>query len=259
MTFTSILYELREGVLTLTLNRPEVLNAFDEQLTADLQEAFRAAAEEDAVRCVLVTGAGRAFCAGQDLKDIGDDERSLGDSLRRRYNPLIRRMRELPKPVIAAINGACAGAGMSLALACDLRFMSERAKLIQVFIRIGLVPDSGSTFFMPRLAGYARAFELCTTGRDIAPGEALEIGLVNRVLSPETLLPYARSVAERYAQAPTSAIGRIKRMLNASLSSDLEAALELETAMQEEAGRSADYREGKQAFLEKRAARFTGR
>lgn len=258
MTFETILYELREGVLTITLNRPDVLNAFDERLTADLQSAFRAAAE-DAVRCVLVTGAGRAFCSGQDLKEIGDGERSLGDSLRRRYNPLIRQIRELPKPVIAAVNGACAGAGMSLALACDLRYMSERAKMIQVFIRIGLVPDSGSTFFLPRLAGYARAFELCTTGRDVTAREALEIGLVNQVLSPETLLPYARSVAERYAQAPTAAIGRIKRMLNQSLSSDLETALQLETAMQEEAGGSADYREGKKAFLEKRAPRFAGK
>lgn len=259
-TFETILYAIEDSVLTITLNRPDVLNAFNEQLTFDLQDAFKHAAEDKTVRCIIVTGAGRAFCSGQDLRDISDDpNRSLADSLVRRYNPLIKQVRNIPKPVIAAINGACAGAGMSLALACDLRFASEKAKLIQVFIRIGLVPDSGSSYFMPRLVGYSTAFELCTSGRDIPAREAMQIGLVHEVVSSELLLDYTKKIAIRYAAAPTQAIGQIKNMLNKSLASDLDASLEYEVEMQEKAGFSYDYAEGKKAFLEKRPAIFEGR
>lgn len=260
MNFETVLYEKSNGVAVLTLNRPDVLNAFNEQLSSDLISAFEAAASDADVRAIVLTGAGRAFCSGQDLKDISDDpDRSLADSIRRRYNPLIRLMRSIPKPIIAAINGAAAGAGLSLALACDMRFASEKAKLIQVFIRIGLVPDSGSTWFMPRLVGYARAFELCATGRDLLAQEALEFGLVNKVTSPETLMEYTLIFAQRMATAPTASIGRIKEMLNRAMSSDLESALLFEEEMQEQAGQSYDYQEGKQAFLEKRQPRFEGR
>jgi 2-(1,2-epoxy-1,2-dihydrophenyl)acetyl-CoA isomerase len=260
MSYRTILTERAPGVLTVTLNRPDVLNAFNETLSQELIDVFTRDALADDVRVVVLTGAGRAFCSGQDLKDISDDpERSLADSLRRRYNPLIRAMRSLPKPIICAINGAAAGAGASLALACDLRFMSEKAKLIQVFIRIGLVPDSGSSWFLPHMIGYARAFELCTSGRDVAAPEALEMGLVNKVLSPEMLMEYTQIVAKRYAEGPTAAYGRIKEMLNRATSTDLETALLFEEEMQEAAGRSHDYAEGKRAFLEKRAPKFEGR
>lgn len=260
MSYSTILTEHAAGVLNVTLNRPDVLNAFNETLSQELIDVFTRDAAADDVRVVVLTGAGRAFCSGQDLKDISDDpDRSLADSLRRRYNPLIRAMRTLPKPIICAINGAAAGAGASLALACDLRFMSERAKLIQVFIRIGLVPDSGSSWFLPQMIGYARAFELCTSGRDVLAPEALEMGLVNKVLSPETLMEYTQIIAKRYAEGPTAAYGRIKDMLNRAGATDLETALLFEEQMQEAAGRSHDYAEGKRAFLEKRPPKFEGR
>ncbi|MAT39467.1 MAG: 2-(1,2-epoxy-1,2-dihydrophenyl)acetyl-CoA isomerase [Ectothiorhodospiraceae bacterium] len=260
MSFETILFEKQDGILTITLNRPDVLNAFNEQMTADLQEAFNRAAEDDDVRVIVLTGAGRAFCSGQDLKDISDDEtRSLADSLKRRYNPLIRAMRSLPKPIIAAINGACAGAGLSLALACDMRFAADNAKLIEVFIRIGLVPDSGSSWFLPHLIGYAKAFELCATGRDVRAPEAEQIGLVNKVVNKDLLMEYTMSEAKKFAAAPTQAIGQIKEMLNRAVSSDLDTALQFEEEMQEKAGFSYDYKEGKKAFLEKRPPKFEGR
>jgi 2-(1,2-epoxy-1,2-dihydrophenyl)acetyl-CoA isomerase len=259
-TYDTLLVASASGLLEITLNRPDVLNAFNEQLSADLLDVFTRARDDDAVRAVLLTGAGRAFCSGQDLRDIDEQpDRSLAESLERLYNPLIRAMRALPKPVIAAINGACAGAGLSLALACDLRYASDRAKLIQVFVRIGLVPDSGSSWFMPRLVGYARAFELCATGRDVSAAEAERIGLVNAVLPHDLLLDHARTVGLRLAQGPTQAIGQIKDMLSHALAGDLDAALLLEEQQQERAGFSDDYREGRRAFLEKRPPAFTGR
>lgn len=258
-TFQTVLYEVVDGVACITLNRPDVLNAFNDQLHADLFEAFTRAREDSAVRCIVLTGAGRAFCSGQDLKEIDlESDRSLGDSVREKYNPLILRIRSIPKPIIAAIHGACAGAGLSLALACDIRFASEKSKLIEVFVRIGLVPDSGSTFFLPRLVGYSKAFELCTTGRDVTAAEALQIGLVDEVIAPELLLAYTMKIARRYAVAPTFAIGKIKALLNASMHADLDTMLEQEAQAQEAAGRSADYKEGTTAFLEKRLPNFTG-
>jgi len=257
--FDTILFDVQDGILTITLNRPDVLNAFNEQMTADLRAAFLRADEDQEIRVVVVTGAGRAFCSGQDLKDIqGEERRNLGESLERRYNPLIRSMRTLPKPVIAAINGACAGAGLSLALACDMRIAAENAKLIEVFIRIGLVPDSGSSWFMPRLLGYARAFELCATGRDVRADEAERLGLVNKVVHPDLLRDYTMSVARQFATAPTQAIGQIKRMLDYAVNHTLDETLDFEKQMQEHAGYSHDYSEGKMAFLEKRPPIFKG-
>src|SRR5512135_961671 len=188
MTFETLLYDQQEHVLTITLNRPQSYNALNEQLKKDLHEALREAEKDAGVRCVVLRGAGdKAFCSGQDLKEHAESKRSLKESLEKSYNPMIRRIRTMEKPVIAMINGVAAGAGCSLALACDIRIMSSSAKLIEVFIRIGLIPDSGSHWFLPRLVGMARAFEYAATGRDIPAEEAERVGLVNRVVAPEAL------------------------------------------------------------------------
>ena len=186
MTFETIIASLNAGIFTITLNRPESYNACNEQLTQELQTALQFAHDTDDVRCVVLTGAGKAFCSGQDLKDApsGGGKRSLKDSLERRYNPIIRLITTLPKPVIAGINGVAAGAGLSLALACDVRIMSASAKLVEAFIGIALIPDSGATFFYTKMLGYAKAFEFATENKPIASDEALALGLVNQVLHP---------------------------------------------------------------------------
>jgi 2-(1,2-epoxy-1,2-dihydrophenyl)acetyl-CoA isomerase len=206
---------------------------------------------------------GRAFCAGQDLQDIKDAYTGggapvFGDMLRQGYNPLILRMRNLEKPIVAAVNGAAAGAGCSLALACDLILASETASFIQVFVRVGLVPDCGSLFFLPRLVGFARAMELCLRGDAVIARDAERMGLVNGVVPPDDLMKTAREWALRLARGPGKAIGLIKRGLNRSIGSDLESMLEVEAQLQEIAGRTQDHREGVLAFLEKRAPKFQG-
>ncbi len=259
MEFSTILYTLDEGVATLTLNRPEVLNAFNEQMCRDLLEAFRKAEGDAAVRAVVVTGAGRAFCSGQDLKDVDPSRAGLSDLLRRRYNPLILKIRTIEKPVVASINGVAAGAGLSLALCCDLRVASDGARLIEVFARIGLVPDAGSSFFLPRLVGLARAAELAFTGDEVSAAEAERIGLVNRVVPADELESATRELARKLANGPTRAIGLIKRSFNRALESGLDEALGYEAWMQELAARTEDFAEGVAAFREKRQARFLGR
>ncbi|MEP7220519.1 MAG: enoyl-CoA hydratase-related protein [Bacteroidota bacterium] len=260
MTFETLLYGLESGVLTLTLNRPESYNACNEQLTTDLMAALREAEKDPAVRAIILTGAGRAFCSGQDLKDAPAPgaKRSLADSLQRRYNPIIRKLTTIPKPIIAALNGVAAGAGCSLALACDIRIAAEGASLLQAFVNIGLVPDSGSSYFLARMVGYSRAFEIATLGEKIPAARALELGLVNRVVPAESLMAEARSLAERYAAGPTRAYGYIKKMLHRAEHTALDDALDYEVFMQEAAGRTSDYGEGVQAFVEKRKAVFTG-
>jgi len=257
--YQTLLYEITGGVLTVTMNRPEVFNALNETMKTELNDAFREAAKTPAVRCVVLRGAGeKAFCSGQDLKEHAGTKRSLRDSLEKMYNPLIRKMRTIEKPVIGMINGVAAGAGCSLALACDMRIMSETAKLIEIFIRIGLVPDSGSHWFLPRLVGYSRAFEYAATGRDIGAAEAESVGLVNRVVAPDRLVAETMQLAASLAAAPTTAIGYIKRTLNRALASDLEEILAYEAVMQQAASETADHAEGVRAFLEKRPPRFTG-
>jgi len=247
------------GVFTITLNRPATYNAFDEAMKKELGGALKDAARDQAVRCVVLRGAGeKAFCSGQDLKEFQGTGRSLRESLERSYNPLIRRLREMEKPVIAMINGVAAGAGCSLALACDMRIMSSRAVLIEVFSRIGLVPDSGSHWFLPRLVGMGRAFEYAATGRDIPAEEAARVGLVNRVFPPGELEAATMELARSLAAGPTKTIGLIKRTLNRALVADLDALLEYEAAIQEIASSTRDYREGVAAFIEKRKAVFTG-
>jgi 2-(1,2-epoxy-1,2-dihydrophenyl)acetyl-CoA isomerase len=260
MTYDTLLYSIDGGILTLTLNRPDSYNACNEQLTTDLQAALKEAEKDPAVRTIIFTGAGKAFCSGQDLKDAPapGTRRSLADSLQRRYNPIIRKLATMPKPIVFAINGVAAGAGCSLALACDIRVMSERAYLLQAFVNIGLVPDSGSSYFLARTAGYARAFEIATMGEKIPAARALELGLVNRVVPPESLMDEARTFAERYASGPTKAYGYIKKMLHRAEGGSLDEALDYEIFMQEAAGRTNDYQEGVKSFVEKRKPEFKG-
>lgn len=256
----TLLYQNNDGVLTITLNRPDSFNAFNEQMTTDLQSALKEAEKDDAVRAIILTGAGRAFSSGQDLKDAPapGTRRSLADSLQRRYNPIIRRLTTMPKPIIGAINGAAAGAGCSVALACDLRLAAEGSYLLQAFVRIGLVPDSGSSWFLARQVGYSRAFEIASLGEKILADQALTLGLVNRVVPAESLIEEATKLAALYAAGPTKAYGYLKKMLYRASHTSLDEALDYEVFMQEAAGRTNDYNEGVAAFVEKRPAVFKG-
>jgi 2-(1,2-epoxy-1,2-dihydrophenyl)acetyl-CoA isomerase len=259
-TLGVILVAADAGVLTLTLNRPDVLNAVNEQLAGELNEGLRYAERTSAVRCVVLTGAGRGFCSGQDLRDrSGVGDVSYTDSLRRRYNPIILKMRTMEKPVIAAVNGVAAGAGCNLALAADLRLVSDRASFIEVFSRVGLIPDSGGTFSLPRLVGLAKALELAYTADPVDASEALRLGLANRVVPHDDLMSATMDLARRLAAGPTRAFGLTKRGFNRALSLSIDDALEYEAHLQGIAGRTADHREGVAAFLEKRAPRFEGR
>lgn len=256
--YEAIKYEVADGVATITLNRASSLNAVNQQMGSELQDALRSAERDAAVRAVVLTGAGRAFCAGQDLNERSGGTVSLGESLRTRYNPIILRMRRMEKPIIGGLNGVAAGAGASLALACDLIVAAEGAQLIEVFMRIGLIPDSGSTYLLPRLVGYSKAFELMALTEPLSAADALRLGIVSRVVPAEELQRAVRELAVRLAQAPTRGLGLLKRALNHSLDSGLEQTLEYEAYLQEIAGRTADHREGVAAFLEKRPAQFKG-
>lgn len=246
-------------VATLTLDRPESLNA----LTVGLKAALRAALEEVAatpsIRVVILTGAGRAFCAGQDLAERAEpDAAPLDVELRERYAPIVRAIRSMDQPVIAAINGVAAGAGASLAFACDLRIAASSARFVLAFGRIGLVPDSGVTWFLPRLVGSARAAEIALVGDPVSAGDALRIGLVSRVVDDGTLLDEARAMASRLAEAAPLAVAATKHALGAAWTGDLEAALEREAELQGRLGATADHAEGLAAFREKRPPRFSG-
>ncbi len=247
------------GVGTVTLNRPDALNALTVPMKEALVAAFRRLDREKAVRAVILTGAGRAFCAGQDLRErLGPGAAPLGVEVRERYNPIIRAMRGLPKPIVGAINGVAAGAGASLAMACDIRIASDAATFALAFGRVGLVPDSGATWFLPRLVGAARAAELALLNEPIAAADAERFGLVGRVVPAAELATEARSVAARLAAGAPRAIALTKRALDAAWSHDLDAALEYEAQIQDLAGRTNDHAEGMAAFLEKRAPRFSG-
>lgn len=258
--FQTLLYINANGVLTITMNRPESYNAFNEQMKKDLNDAFKEAEKDSAVRCIVLRGAGeKAFCSGQDLKEHHSSTRSLKESLEKSYNPLIRKIRTIEKPVIAMINGVAAGAGCSVALACDMRVMSSEAYMMQAFVNIGLVPDNGAHWFLPRLAGMARAFEYAATGRKIPADECLGAGLVNKVVKPADLETVTMELANSFATAPTKAIGMMKRIFNKALTSDLDSLLEYEAYMQQSASETEDHKEGIKAFIEKRKPEFKGK
>jgi len=249
----------RDGaVLTITLNRPDVLNAFNGAMHKALGAALKEA-RADEVRAVVITGAGRGFCVGQDLTEFREAPGDIADSLRRRYHPNVLAIRALEKPVIAAVNGAAAGAGLSLACACDLRVAADSATFVPAFINIGLVPDSGGSFFIHRLLGNARAFEWMASGRSLTAGRAHAWGLVNEVVDDEELAARAAEIAATFASMPTRGVGMTKRLFDGAASRTLEEQLELEAQLQSAATQTEDFREGVAAFLEKRDPTFLGR
>ena len=263
-TFETLTVDTTDHVCTITMSRPRVYNALNDQLTFELQDALKQAARDSDVRVLVLTGEGKAFCSGQDLADLKEKyvpgyEPHLGDDLRKRYNPIAKRLREMDKPTIAAVNGVAAGAGLSFALACDLRIASETASFIEVFINVGLIPDSGSTWTLPRLVGLAKAIEMCFTGDKVKADEALRIGLVNRVVPAEQLMDETRAVAAKLASLPARGIALTKRLLNQSYQRDFAGQLEAEAFAQETAALTEDHVEGVRAFIEKRKPEFKGR
>jgi 2-(1,2-epoxy-1,2-dihydrophenyl)acetyl-CoA isomerase len=259
LSFDTIRYEVDGSIATITLDRPDALNALTVALKEELLRAFRVIARDRTVRAVVLTGAGRAFCAGQDLKErMTPDAAPLAVELRERYNPLILAMRGLDQPIVGAINGVAAGAGASLAFACDIRLASEHASFRLAFGRIGLVPDSGATWFLPRLVGPAKAAELALLDASISAVEAERMGLVARVVPADELAAEARAVAARLASLAPRALALTKRALERSWSTSLDAALDDEAYRQGIAGATRDHQEGIAAFLEKRSPRFRG-
>lgn len=264
MSTDTVLFDVAEGVATITLNRPDRLNAFTAEMHGGLQDAFERATRDASVRAVMLTGAGRAFSAGQDLREPGFDtgadgtEPNLGAALRDHYNPLIRVIRRLEMPVIAAVNGVAAGAGANLALACDIVIAGRGASFIQAFSKIGLIPDAAGTFHLPRLIGRARAMGLAMLGETVSGEQAEAWGMIWKCVDDDRLIDETLTTARTLAAGPTQALGLIKEALNASETNSLGEQLELERVLQQAAGRTRDYLEGVAAFLEKRPPRFTG-
>lgn len=263
MDYQHLIVQRREGVMTITLHRPEVLNSFNQRMADELVAALGDAAGDNGVRAVLLTGSGRGFCAGQDLAAVlpveGQPAPDLGDVVRNQYSPIIRGLRTLEKPVVCAVNGVAAGAGANIAFACDIVVAAEDAIFIQSFSRIGLIPDSGGTFILPQIIGLQRAAALTMLGEKLTAARALEWGLIYTVV-PHAVIPETSfDLARRLAELPTRGLGLMKRGFNAAFSNTLDEQLALEEELQREAGRTADYAEGVRAFLEKRAPHFQGR
>ena len=263
MSFETVNYQLQQTVAVVTMNRPDALNALSLQLTKDLREAVNKAIADKA-RAVILTGSGRAFCSGGDLREMqsmwqkeGRIEAFLEEPLAALHR-VISLIRETPIPFVAAVQGVCAGAGTNFALACDIVLAAENATFNEAFVRIGLSPDCGGSFFLPRAVGEKIAAELFMTGDSLTAERAEKIGMINRVVTPENLMEEAMQMAQKLALAPTASIGRIKKMLNASFSNDLSQQLDLEHRLQIESGKSNDFKEGVQAFFEKRQPNFTG-
>jgi len=260
---SSVLFEAQDGYAVVTLNRPDRLNSFNPEMHERLRAALVEVKRSDDIRALLLTGAGRGFCAGQDLSDrvvaAGAEPLDLGYTISTHYNPLIRSLRELPKPVVCAVNGVAAGAGANIALACDVVLAARSASFVQAFSKIGLVPDSGGTYFLPRLVGTARAMGLAILGDKLGAEDAERWGLIWKCVDDAKLMDEARALAARLAAGPTKGLGEIKRAIYASGANTLDAQLDLERDLQRELGRSDDYREGVAAFMQKRAPRFKGR
>jgi 2-(1,2-epoxy-1,2-dihydrophenyl)acetyl-CoA isomerase len=260
---SSILVSQDAGVLSITLNRPDKLNAFNPEMHKLLRQALERARDDAGIRALLISGAGRGFCAGQDLseRNVGGGAApiDLSVSLGSNYNPLVRRMRELPKPIVCAVNGVAAGAGANIALACDIVLAARSASFVQSFSKLGLVPDSGGTFFLPRLVGSARAMALALLGDRLSAEDAERWGLIWKALDDERLLEEANAIARKLAAGPTRGYALIKKALYASGGNSLDAQLDLERDLQREAGFTEDYREGVAAFMEKRQPNYKGK
>ena len=262
MDYANISLERANGIGWLTLSRPEALNALDKATGEELLDALEELRDDESVRAVVLTGAGRAFSAGGDLKEMaraGELPEQHFEELLATLNRTVLTLAELPKPVIAAVNGVAAGLGFNLALAADVRVAARSAEFTQAFLKIGLIPDGGGTFLLPRLVGWARAAELILTARTVSSEEALALGLVNEVVDDAEFESAVETWARRFAAAPTAAIGRVKQLLVHSVTADLKSQLRFEREMQIASGRTADFREGVSAFFEKRAPRFTGK
>jgi 2-(1,2-epoxy-1,2-dihydrophenyl)acetyl-CoA isomerase len=261
MPYQTILFELRENIARLTLNRPDKLNSFTEAMHLEVREALNQV-KENRPRVLLITGAGRAFCAGQDLADRqtkpGENSVDLGESIENYYAPMVRTLRSLPLPVVAAVNGVAAGAGVSLALACDLVIATKSASFIQSFAKLGLIPDTGGTFFLPRLVGTARALGLALLGERLSSEQAADWGLIWRCVEDEAFKNAIEELVNHLAMAPTKGLAYTKAAINSSIGLLLDKQLDLERDYMRELGNSNDFREGVAAFLEKRAAKFTG-
>lgn len=258
MTYEKIHYTIADGVATITLNRPDKLNSFDREMSKEVIDALDKAKDDHQVRAVLITGEGRAFSAGQDLAEAIAPGTKIEDIITEQYNPIIKRIRSLPKPVIAAVNGVAAGAGANIAFACDLTLAAESANFIQSFINIGLIPDSGGTFTLPRVIGMQRAFGQMILAPKISAKEAEAMGLIWKAVPDDLLKDEATKLARQLATMPTKAIALTKEALNRSMANDLDAQLETENELQSIAGRSHDYNEGVKAFLEKRKPAYKG-
>ena len=263
MDYQHLLVQRRDGVMVISLNRPDVLKSFNRRMADELVAALHEAGNDPAVRAVLLTGSGRGFCAGQDLAAVlpveGEPAPDLGDVVHNQYNPIIRAIRTLEKPVVCAVNGVAAGAGANLAFACDIVVAAEDATFIQSFARVGLIPDSGGTFILPRIVGLQRAAALTMLGEKLPAMRAREWGLVYDVVPHAVIGDTTFDLARRLADLPTRGLGLAKRGFNAAFANDLDAQLALEEELQREAGRTADYAEGVRAFVEKRAPHFQGR
>jgi len=260
--YETVLYEQASGVATISLNRPRKLNAFDRTMHEELYDALGEAAGEKEVRCIVLRGEGRGFSAGADLAQIiesAEGDPDLGEYLRGSYSRLVKRMVETPKPIVAALHGPVYGAGVGIALACDLRIAAESTKFSVAFIKIGLMPDAGVTYFLPRVVGLGRAMEMSMLGDAVDADEALRIGLVGKITADDSLAEESQALAEHLAALPTAALGRMKTALHASFEADLESALEREAVGQTFCGYTQDHSEGVTAFFEKRKAEFSGR
>lgn len=252
---------LENSTLKITLDRPDKLNSFIEPMAEQLLDTLVKADRDEDVRCVMLTGAGKAFCAGQDLPEVVEkgDDYELGDTVRNSYNPVIKEIRHLEKPVVCAVNGTAAGAGANLAFACDIVLASREAVFVQSFSKIGLIPDSGGTFFLPRLVGLQRANAMYMLDEKISAEKAVEIGLIYKAVEADELIKKSEEICERLASMPTRGFGLYKRAINQSFMNNLDEHLEVEAELQTEAGETEDYKEGVQAFLEKRKAEFKGK